>query len=144
MGARADGRTLLFDVWVVANSTRALLDDALRPSGLNAEEFALYSALRRDGGVTPTELAALMAFPSTTVSSIVARIGSSSPRQVGLPTARPQSCSRLFSPGSRRRSRSQSRRRWPRSLRSTAQSTSRNPTGERRTFQWSRGTDDLV
>ena len=74
MGARADGRTLLFDVWVVANSTRALLDNALRPSGLSAEEFALYSALRRDGGVTPTELAALMAFPSTTVSSIVARL----------------------------------------------------------------------
>lgn len=70
----ADGYTLLFDVWVVANSTRALLDRALRPSGLNAEEFALYSAIRRDGGVTPTELAALMALPPTTVSSTVARL----------------------------------------------------------------------
>ena len=74
MGASADGHTLLFDVWVVANSTRALLDHALRPSGLSAEEFALYSALRRDRGVTPTELGALMALPSTTVSSIVARL----------------------------------------------------------------------
>src|SRR5450759_3128382 len=74
MGARADGRTLLFDVWVVANSTRALLDDALRPSGLNAEEVQLYRALRRAGGLTSTERAALMAFPPTTVSSIVARL----------------------------------------------------------------------
>jgi DNA-binding MarR family transcriptional regulator len=61
-------------VWVVANSTRALLDRALRPSGLNAEEFALYSAISRDGGVTPTEVAAVMALPPTTVSSTVARL----------------------------------------------------------------------
>ena len=71
--ADTDGYTLLFDVWVVANSTRALLDRVLRPSGLNAEEFALYSAISRDG-VTPTELAAVMALPPTTVSSTVARL----------------------------------------------------------------------
>ena len=74
MAAPDDGYTLLFDVWVVANSTRALLDRALRPSGLSAEDFALYSAIRRDGGVTPTELSSLMALPPTTVSSIVARL----------------------------------------------------------------------
>lgn len=69
-----DGGTLLFDVWVVANSTRALLDRALRPSGLSAEEFALYSAIGPGGGITPTELASLMALPPTTISSIVARL----------------------------------------------------------------------
>lgn len=74
MDASDNGHTLLFDVWVVANSTRSLLDQALHSSGLTAEEFALYSALRRDGGVTPTQLAALMALPATTVSSIVARL----------------------------------------------------------------------
>ncbi len=74
MSGPADGYTLLFDVWVAANSTRALLDQALRPSGLSAEEFALYSAIRRDGGITPTELASLMALPPTTISSIVARL----------------------------------------------------------------------
>ena len=73
-GRTDDGYTLLFDVWVVANSTRALLDRALRPSGLGAEEFALYSALRRGGGITPTELASLLALPPTTISSIVARL----------------------------------------------------------------------
>lgn len=74
MADPGDGYTLLFDVWVVANSTRALLDRALRPSGLSAEDFALYSAIRRDNGVTPTELSSLMALPPTTVSSIVARL----------------------------------------------------------------------
>lgn len=74
MAPRDDGYTLLFDVWVVANSARALLDRALRPSGLSADDFALYSAIRRDGGVTPTELSALMALPPTTVSSIVTRL----------------------------------------------------------------------
>ncbi len=74
VGPGDDGYTLLFDVWILANSTRTVLDDALRPSGLGAEEFALYSAIRRDGGITPTELASLMALPPTTVSSIVARL----------------------------------------------------------------------
>ena len=49
--------TLLFDLWVVANSTRALLDHALRSTGLTAQEFAVYSAIRRCvGGVTPSRL----------------------------------------------------------------------------------------
>jgi DNA-binding MarR family transcriptional regulator len=74
VGADDNGYTLLFDVWVVANSTRAVLDKALRPSGLGAEEFALYSALHREGGITPTELASLMALPPTTISSIVSRL----------------------------------------------------------------------
>lgn len=74
MSEDTDGYTLLFDVWVVASSTRALLDRALRASGLSAEEFALYSAIRRDGGITPTELASVMALPPTTVSSAVTRL----------------------------------------------------------------------
>lgn len=72
-GTHKDG-TLLFEVWLVANSTRALLDGALRASGLSADDFALYSALARPGGITPTELASLMALPPTTVSSIVRRL----------------------------------------------------------------------
>ena len=66
--------TLLFDVWVLANSTRALLDRALRASGLNAEEFAQYSAIRQAGSITPTELAAIMGLAPTTISSSLARL----------------------------------------------------------------------
>jgi DNA-binding MarR family transcriptional regulator len=66
--------TLLFQVWLLANSTRALLDGALRTGGLDADGFALYSVLARPGGATPTELARMMALPPTTVSSIVRRL----------------------------------------------------------------------
>ena len=44
-----------------------------KPKG-SAEDFALYSAIRRDGGITPTELASVMALPPTTVSSAVIRL----------------------------------------------------------------------
>jgi DNA-binding MarR family transcriptional regulator len=66
--------TLLFDVWVLANSTRALLDRTLRASGLSAEEFAQYSAIRRAGSISPTELATIMGLAPTTISSSLARL----------------------------------------------------------------------
>ena len=71
--ATHDGYTLLFEVWLVAHSTRALLDGALRRGGLGAEDFALYSVLAQ-GATTPTELAQMMALPPTTVSSLVRRL----------------------------------------------------------------------
>lgn len=66
--------TLLFEVWLVASATRALLDRALSTGGLDAGDFALYSVLARPPGATPTELAEIMALPPTTVSSIVRRL----------------------------------------------------------------------
>ena len=74
MEPNSPSRSLLFEVWMVANSTRSLLDETLLPSGLDADEFALYSVLRQGAGITPTELATLMSIPATTVSSIVARL----------------------------------------------------------------------
>lgn len=63
---------MLFDVWLISRATNALLDVALRPAGLTADEFAVYSVLRA-GPLTPTELAEWMAAPLTTVSSYVKR-----------------------------------------------------------------------
>ena len=70
-----DGRldNVLFDVWLVSRATTALLDDVLRPSGLDSDEFAIYSVLGSSEGMTPTELAHWMSAPSTTVSSYVKR-----------------------------------------------------------------------
>ena len=68
-----EGYSFLFDVWVTFNASRALLDRALRPSGLSAEEFALYSAVGRSPK-TPTELGQLMGLPPTTMSSILNRL----------------------------------------------------------------------
>jgi len=63
---------VLFDLWLASRATNALLDAALEPAGLTADEFAIYSVLR-SGPMTPTELAGWMAAPLTTVSSYVKR-----------------------------------------------------------------------
>lgn len=67
---------MLFGVWLVSRSTTALLDSALRPSGLDADEFAVYSLLMSADTVTPGALARWMAAPPTTVSSYVKRMES--------------------------------------------------------------------
>jgi DNA-binding MarR family transcriptional regulator len=64
---------VLFDVWLVSRATTALLDDALRQSGLDSDEFAVYSVLASSDHLTPTELARWMSAPPTTVSSYVKR-----------------------------------------------------------------------
>ena len=64
---------VLFDVWLVSRAVHALIDDAIRPSGLDADEFAIYSVLASGTAMTPSELADWMAAPPTTVSSYVKR-----------------------------------------------------------------------
>lgn len=64
---------VLFGVWLVSRATSAIIDEAVGSSGLDADEFAVYSVLASGDGMTPTELARWMAAPSTTVSSYVKR-----------------------------------------------------------------------
>jgi DNA-binding MarR family transcriptional regulator len=64
---------VLFDVWLVSRAATALVDEAVRAAGLDADEFAVYSVLASTPGMTPTELAHWMAAPATTVSSYVKR-----------------------------------------------------------------------
>ena len=66
------GTNVLFDAWLVSRAANALLDDALVASGLTGDEFAVYSVLSHEP-LTPTELAAWMSAPLTTVSSYVKR-----------------------------------------------------------------------
>lgn|SRR5215470_236245 len=66
--------TLLFDVWLLARVTLGVLDAAIADSGINADEFALYSLIRVEGPLTPTELARWTAIPLTTLSSQVRRL----------------------------------------------------------------------
>ena len=65
---------VLFGVWLVSRATTDLLDSTLRPSGLDADEFAVYSLLMSADAVTPSSLARWMAAPATTVSSYVKRM----------------------------------------------------------------------
>jgi DNA-binding MarR family transcriptional regulator len=64
---------VLFEVWLVSRATTALITDAIREAGLDADEFAVYSVLASTDGMTPTELAHWMAAPATTVSSYLKR-----------------------------------------------------------------------
>jgi DNA-binding MarR family transcriptional regulator len=68
-----EGTNVLFDVWLVYRATSATLDAALAPSGLTADEFAIYSVLTTTDAMTPSELARWMAAPLTSVSSYVKR-----------------------------------------------------------------------
>ena len=63
---------VLFDAWLVSRAVTAAIDAAIQPAGLTADEFAVYSVLRK-GPLTPSELAEWMAAPLTTVSSYVRR-----------------------------------------------------------------------
>ena len=64
---------VLFDVWLVSRSVQALIDDTIRPTGLDADEFAIYSVLASGDGLTPGALARWMSAPPTTVSSSIKR-----------------------------------------------------------------------
>lgn len=64
---------VLFDVWLVSRAVHALIDEAIAPSGLDADEFAIYSVLASGTEITPSDLAAWMAAPPTTVSSYIKR-----------------------------------------------------------------------
>ena len=69
-----EGTNVLFDVWLVSRATTGLLDTALAPTGLSADEFGIYSVLTKDDTMTPSELARWMSAPLTTVSSHVKRL----------------------------------------------------------------------
>lgn len=64
---------VLFALWSAGRAATELLDGALAPAGLCADEFAVYSLLLATDRVTPTELARWMSAPATTVSSYVKR-----------------------------------------------------------------------
>src|SRR5688500_3873315 len=70
----AEQTNVLLDVWLIARATGELLQPALSPTGLDADEFGLYSALSSSDAMTPTELARWMSAAPTTVSSVVRRL----------------------------------------------------------------------
>lgn len=59
--------SLLFDFFIVSQRLRRVLTDALAPSGMRPDEYAVYSLLFEKGPLTATEMAELMAMPLTTV-----------------------------------------------------------------------------
>jgi DNA-binding MarR family transcriptional regulator len=70
---RDENVDVTFMVWLTYRATADLIDAALAPTGLDGDEFAIYSVLTAVPSITPTELARWMAAPPTTVSSYVKR-----------------------------------------------------------------------
>jgi DNA-binding MarR family transcriptional regulator len=70
---RDENVDVTFMVWLTYRATADLIDAALAPTGLDGDEFAIYSVLTASPSITPTELARWMAAPPTTVSSYVKR-----------------------------------------------------------------------
>lgn len=70
---REEDVDVTFLVWLTSRATADLLDGVLAPSGLDSDEFAIYSVLTAAPAITPSELARWMAAPATTVSSYVKR-----------------------------------------------------------------------
>jgi DNA-binding MarR family transcriptional regulator len=70
---RDENVDVTFLVWLTSRATADLVDTALAPTGLDGDEFAIYSILHATPSITPTELARWIAAPATTVSSYVKR-----------------------------------------------------------------------
>ena len=70
---KREDTNVLFGVWLVSRATTHVLDTALAPSGLTADEFGIYSVLTSAETMTPSDLARWMSAAPTTVSSYVKR-----------------------------------------------------------------------
>jgi DNA-binding MarR family transcriptional regulator len=63
--------SLPFDVFAVASRLGAYLDDALSETGIRPAEYAVYSLMLEAGPRTPSELAAALGVPPTTISTYI-------------------------------------------------------------------------
>ena len=69
---RADRHTsLLFDVFVLGQRTRALVEAAMQDAGLRPDEYAAYSVVFEAGQITLTGMARELGMPVTTVADSV-------------------------------------------------------------------------
>jgi DNA-binding MarR family transcriptional regulator len=62
---------LLFDVFVLGQRTRALVNEVMLDAGLRPDEYAAYSVVFEMQTVTLTEMADQLAMPLTTVAEYV-------------------------------------------------------------------------
>ncbi len=63
--------SLLFDVFVLGQRTRALVAEAMRDAGMSGETYAVYSSVFERGPITLTDLANHLGVPVTTLADAV-------------------------------------------------------------------------
>jgi DNA-binding MarR family transcriptional regulator len=66
--------SLLFDIWLLTGLTSGLLDEILAGTGLNGDDFGMYSLLRRYGPATPSQIHRWTGQRPTTVSAHLKRL----------------------------------------------------------------------
>lgn len=71
MAARRTRSSLLFDLFAASQRVRSLLGAAMADAGLSPEEYAVYSGVFEFAPISPTELAAVVGMPPTTLSHYV-------------------------------------------------------------------------
>lgn len=69
--ARRKRSSLLFDLFAASQQVRSLLASAMDGSGLRPDEYAVYSALFEFEPMSPTDIAATVGMPPTTVSHYI-------------------------------------------------------------------------
>ena len=63
--------SLLFDVFVLGQRTRALMNESMHDAGMRPDEYAAYSVVFEMQPITLTEMATQVAMPLTTVAEYV-------------------------------------------------------------------------
>ena len=63
--------SLLFDLFAARQQVKTLLARAMAGAGLRSDEYAVYSGVFEFGPITPTELAAAVGMPPTTLSHYI-------------------------------------------------------------------------
>jgi DNA-binding MarR family transcriptional regulator len=71
VAGRRKRSSLLFDLFAANQRVRSLLTTAMDGAGLKPDEYAVYSALVEFEPVSPTEIAAIVGMPATTLSHYI-------------------------------------------------------------------------
>jgi DNA-binding MarR family transcriptional regulator len=79
--------SLPFDIFMVSQRLGTYLDRALEETGVRPAEYAVYSLMLEAGPRTPSELAAMLGMPLSTLSTyITAMLGRGDARRIPNPT----------------------------------------------------------
>ena len=71
VAGRRKRSSLLFDLFAANQRVRSLLTAAMEGAGLKPDEYAVYSALFEFEPISPTEIAAIVGMPPTTLSHYI-------------------------------------------------------------------------
>ncbi len=66
--------SLLFDLFAANQQVKTLLTAAMAGAGLRPDEYAVYSGVFEFGPIAPTDLAAVVGMPPTTLSHYIRRM----------------------------------------------------------------------